>query len=268
MGSSATDTQADDAALIEGPFRRSIAGRRGETHATVAWERLTYWPLTIAALAFLVAYTFQVIGDLAGAWSYVCSAVVTLTWVMFIIDYVVRLSMSSPRRLWVRTHLFDILVVLLPTLRPVRLLGAFTRVASFSRTVGSSLRAQMLIYGAGTALLLIWQSSLAVLGAERHTAGANITTFGDAVWWAFCTVTTVGYGDFTPITVQGRVIAVLLMIGGVVLVGLITASFASWVVERASRGHQDQLPATRADIERVLAALDAQDAARRGAPGR
>lgn len=261
MGSSASDTQHRAAAPAHGPFRPSE--RPGDTRATVAWQRAAYWPLTIAALAFLVAYTFQVVGDLRGAWSFVCSAVVTVTWVMFIADYLVRLSMSRPKRAWVRSHLFDVLVVLLPTLRPVRLLGAFTRIASFSRTVGSSLRAQMLIYGAGTALLLIWQSSLAVLDAERHAPGANITSFGDAVWWAFCTVTTVGYGDYTPVTAQGRVVAVLLMIGGVVLVGLITATFASWVLERATRGHEDQVPATRADIERVIATL----AARRGGEG-
>jgi len=56
----------------------------------------------------------------------------------------------------------------------------------------------------------------------------TVRTGGDAVWWAFCTVTTVGYGDYTPITVQGRVVAVLLMISGVVLVGLVVASFSSW----------------------------------------
>lgn len=255
MGSSTTGAQDAGAAVITGPFRRAIAGKRGETRASVAWGRASYWPLTIAALAFLFAYTFQVIGDLDGVWSTVCSTVVALTWVMFLADYVARLLLSSPKRLWVRSHLFDVLVVILPTLRPVRLLGAFTRVASFTKSVGSSLRAQMLVYGTGIALLLIWQASLAVLSAERHAPGASITSFGNAVWWAFCTITTVGYGDFTPITVEGRVVAVLLMICGVVLVGLITATFASWVLERATRGHEEQIPATRADIDRVLAAL-------------
>lgn len=257
MGSGTTSAQDEDAAVIAGPFRRAIAGQKGETRASVAWGRVSYWPLTIAALAFLFAYTFQVIGDLAGVWSTVCSTVVALTWVMFLTDYFARLLLSSPKRLWVRSHLFDVLVVILPTLRPVRLLGAFTRLASFTKSVGSSLRAQMLIYGAGIALLLIWQASLAVLSAERHAPGATITSFGNAVWWAFCTITTVGYGDYTPITLQGRIVAVLLMICGVVLVGLITATFASWVLERATRGHEDQLPATRADIDRVLAALRA-----------
>jgi len=115
-----------------------------------------------------------------------------------------------------------------------------------------------LIYGAGAALLLIWMASLTVLNAERHAPGATITTFGNAVWWAFCTVTTVGYGDYTPVTIPGRVIAVFLMVGGVVLVGLIVASFLSWVVERAARGHEDQLPATRADVHEVMREIEAE----------
>lgn len=235
-----------------GPLRRGTPAERGETPATLRWESFTYWPLTVAALLFLVAYTFQIIGDLDGVWAVVTSVVVAATWVMFIVDYLVRLAASRPRALWFRKHLFDVAVVLLPTLRPIRLLGAFTRLKWFTRTAGDSLRARMLIYGAGAALLLIWQAALAVLGAERHASGANITSFGDAIWWAFCTVTTVGYGDFAPVTVPGRIVAVLLMIGGVVLVGLIVASFSSWVVERASRGHEDQLPATRADVHEVL----------------
>jgi voltage-gated potassium channel len=235
-----------------GPLRRGTPAERGETPATLRWESFSFWPLTVAALLFLVAYTFQVVGDLEGVWAVVTSVIVSATWVIFVVDYIVRLVASRPRGLWFRTHLFDAAVVLLPTLRPVRLLGALTRLASFTRTAGSSLRARMLIYGTGAALLLIWQAALWVLNAERHAPGANITSFGDAIWWAFCTVTTVGYGDFVPVTIPGRVVAVLLMIGGVVLVGLIVASFSSWVVERASRGHEDELPATRADVHEVL----------------
>jgi voltage-gated potassium channel len=105
-----------------------------------------------------------------------------------------------------------------------------------------------------------------VLQFERYAPGANIKTFGDALWWAFCTVTTVGYGDYTPVTPAGRVVAVSLMMSGVVLVGLIVASFSSWVLERATRGHEEQLPATRADIDR-LEKLLAQARADAAAPG-
>ena len=116
----------------------------------------------------------------------------------------------------------------------------------------------MLVYGIGAALLLIWIAALSVLEVERYAAGGNIRSFGDAIWWAFCTVTTVGYGDFVPVTVPGRAIAVGLMLGGVVLVGLITATFSSWVIDRVTRGHQEQRAATRADVERLAAELDAR----------
>lgn len=221
-----------------------------------AWERAMYWPLTVAALVFIVVWTAHVVGDVHGLARVITSTTISLLWVVFIADYLVRLVLAGPHRLrWVRTHLFDLAVVLIPALRPVRLLDAFTRITAFTRTAGSSLRARLLIYGIGSALLMIWNFSLTVLEVERHAPGANITSFGDAIWWAFCTVTTVGYGDYTPVTIAGRFSAVLLMIGGVVLVGMIVATFSSWVVERATRGHADQLPATRADIERILAAL-------------
>lgn len=236
---------------------------RGETDATRRWERVTYWPLTVAALVFIVTQTIHVIGQVTGVAAAITTAILAVTWAMFIVDYLVRFALARPRARWFRTHLFDLAVTALPVLRPVRLLGAFTHLRVFTRTEASSLRARMLIYGIGAALLLIWTASITVLSAERAAPNGNIRTFPDAIWWAFCTVTTVGYGDYTPVTAQGRIIAVGLMVGGVVLVGLIVATFSSWVMERVTRGHEEQLPATRADIarlERELAAARASQA--------
>ncbi|HEX5728974.1 potassium channel family protein [Microbacterium sp.] len=221
---------------------------KGETARSVRWSQLTYWPLAVAAAVFLLTYTVHVIGDVEGLWSWITTATIAIIWVMFIVDYLVKLRLSHPRRLWFRTHKFDLVLALIPALRPVRLLDAFTRLASFTRTAGNSIRARLLIYGVGSAMLLVWYISLLVLQAERHAPGATITSFGIAVWWAFCTVTTVGYGDYVPVTVPGRVAAVFLMAGGVVLVGLVVATISSWVVERASRGHDDAVPASRADM--------------------
>ncbi len=193
-----------------------------------------YWPLTIAALVFLVTYTVHVIGQVNGVSRTVTTVTIGITWLVFVVDYVARLLLSRPRAVWFRSHLTSLAMVFIPALRPVRLLDAFTRITTFRRSAGSSLRAQLLIYGVGTALLLIWYVSLVVLEAERGAPGATIDSFGDAVWWAFCTVTTVGYGDYAPVTVTGRVFAVLLMAGGVVLVGLIVATISSWVLERVT----------------------------------
>jgi voltage-gated potassium channel len=208
--------------------------RPGETPATRRWSAAMYWPLTAAALLFLITYTIHVIGDLSGPAALVTSSIITLSWLVFIVDYVVLLARSRPRAVWFRHHLLALGVLLIPALRPVRLLDVFARVFTFRRSASASLRARLLIYGIGSALLFLWYIALVVLQAERHAPGATIRSFGDAVWWAFCTITTVGYGDYVPITVPGRVAAVALMVGGVVLVGLIVATISSAVVDYAA----------------------------------
>jgi voltage-gated potassium channel len=215
--------------------------RPGETTATHRWAVAVYWPLTVAALVFLITYTIHVIGDVHGTARVVTSSIITGTWLMFLADYVVRLALSRPRGEWFRSHPTALAMVLVPALRPVRLLDAVARVITSRTSRGGSLRARLLIYGIGSALLFIWYISLLVLEAERHAPGATIVNFGDAVWWAFCTITTVGYGDYVPITVPGRIAAVALMLGGVVLVGLIVATISSAVLDYAKTGHPRDL---------------------------
>jgi len=220
------------------------------------WQRLTYWPLIVSSVVFIVAYSWQVIADLHGAGYVVARVVMGATWVLFVVDYIVRLSLARPRGRWFRKHFFDFLVVALPALRPLRLLRALTLVTVLHRTVGTALRSRIAIYGSGAAAILIWIAALAVLDVERRAHGANILTFGDAIWWAFVTITTVGYGDFYPVTGWGRSVAVLLMCGGVAVVGVVTATLASWVIERAATGHDDDEPATRAQVRSVSHQLD------------
>jgi voltage-gated potassium channel len=85
-------------------------------------------------------------------------------------------------------------------------------------------------------LLLIVFSSIAILQFEDATG--NIKTAEDALWWTIVTLTTVGYGDHYPITQEGRVVAAVVMIGGVCLLGTLTGLVASWFV---SAGQKDRL---------------------------
>jgi voltage-gated potassium channel len=220
------------------------------------WRQLTYWPLIIASVVFIVAYSWQVIADLDGPAELVARLLMTVTWVVFAVDYIVRLYLASPRGVWFRTHIFDLLVVLLPALKPLRLLKALTLVHTLQRTAGTALRSRLAIYGSGAAIILIWIAALSELDAERGAPGANIETFGDSVWWAFVTITTVGYGDFYPVTTGGRLVAVMLMCGGVAVVGVVTATLASWVLERVATGRDDDEPATRGQVRKVAAQID------------
>lgn len=223
--------------------------RPGETEASHRWTAVMYWPLTIAALVFLVTYTIHVTAHVHGTARILTTSIIGLTWLLFVVDYLVRFCLARPRGAWFRSHLAAFAMVIVPALRPVRLLDASTRVAAVRASPGNKLRAQLLMYGVGSALLMIWYVSLIVLEVERDAPGATIVNFGDAVWWAFCTVTTVGYGDYAPVTVIGRVYAVILMAGGVVLVGLIVATISSWVVERArEHGPRHELPVPMPDL--------------------
>jgi voltage-gated potassium channel len=87
-------------------------------------------------------------------------------------------------------------------------------------------------YVAGSCLGLLVFGALAVLEVERGKQGASIQTLGDAVWWAFTTMTTVGYGDMAPTTGLGRLLAVGLMLSGIALLGVVTANIAAWFISR------------------------------------
>ena len=84
------------------------------------------------------------------------------------------------------------------------------------------------------AILMLIFSSIAILQAET-APNSNIKTAEDAIWWAYVTITTVGYGDRFPVTTEGRIIAALLMTVGVALFGTFTAFLASWFVEQTKK---------------------------------
>jgi voltage-gated potassium channel len=223
------------------------------------WHRHTQVLLMVASFVYLAAYSWRVVGELTGTAHLIATAVILATWAVFIVDYVVRLWLARNRLAWFRSHLGTLAIALIPVFRLVLLLQALTRVPGMRPSAGTRLRTQIMVYGVGAGILLIYVSSLGVLEAERRAPDGNIETFFEAVWWACVTITTTGYGDFYPVTATGRLIGVGVMFSGIALAGIITAALASWILERAaSRGSNDDAePATRGQVRQLLAKIDA-----------
>jgi voltage-gated potassium channel len=167
---------------------------------------------------------------------------------MFAVDYLARLILADNRRRYASRHLLDLVIIALPLLRPLRLLRLVSLLNVLHRRASTALRGRIAVYVAGGSLLIAFCGALAVLDAERANPEANIKTFGDAIWWAFTTMTTVGYGDRYPTTTVGRLAAVGLMISGVALLGVVTATFASWLIEQVAQTEDQQTSELRAEI--------------------
>ncbi|CAM5742247.1 potassium channel family protein [Mycolicibacterium aubagnense] len=213
------------------------------------WDHRAEWALAAVALVFLAAYSIEVLVQPRGFAQHLLDIVTFLTWAVFVVDYFARLYLATDRRKWFLHHLIDLAVVLLPLLRPLRLLRLVVLVSALQEAIGNAIRGRVVIYTVSGAVLLIYVGALAELETERAAAGSHITNFGDAVWWAITTITTVGYGDIYPVTTTGRVIAVLMMIGGISLVGSITATIASWIIHTVSVEDKAHNAVTAAQID-------------------
>jgi voltage-gated potassium channel len=215
------------------------------------WQQRTEWPLAVVAFAFLIICSVHVLFHPHGAQARIVWIASWIVWGLFVIDYFVRLSLATDRRRWFLGHLVDLAIVVLPLMRPLRLLRLVVLIGVLQKAVGNAVRGRILLYTVSAVVLMIYVASLAILDTEREIPGARITSFGDAVWWAISTVTTIGYGDLYPITLTGRVIAVLLMIGGISLIGVVTASLASWIVQRVAETDRASQAATAAHIDEL-----------------
>lgn len=226
------------------------------------WDEATDVPLVMASLAFLAAYAWPILDPgLPDGARRACSVVTWATWVLFAGDYMVRVHLANDRRRYVRRHLPDLAVILLPLLRPLRLLRLVTVFAALNRRAGSSLRGRVAVYVAGGTAMLSCVAALAMLDAERGSVDANIVTIGDALWWALTTITTVGYGDRYPVTAEGRAVAFGLMLAGIAFLGVVTATLASWLIDRVAAESADDRSATAAQVEMLTAEVRALRAA-------
>jgi voltage-gated potassium channel len=180
-----------------------------------------------------------------------------IIWAVFVVDYLVRFAFSGDRRAFMRRNVLDLVAIMpadwfraaraLRLLRILRLLRATAVLWRVSATVRAILGTNALGW------VLMATSVVVLLGAGAvMVAEPQMGDFGDALWWAIVTSTTVGYGDLAPATIVGRLVAVVLMVVGIGALGMITGSIAT----HFRHGKQQR---TNPHIEHLKSMLDDWD---------
>ena len=198
-----------------------------------AYVARTQTPLDLLALATLWIVVVPP-GDFSTSHD-VRAVVVTIqaaVRVVYAIDIAIRSALARRHVHYLLTHPLGIASVIVP---PVRVIFSLRLVRSVFRRGHLS---RFLL----AASVLVLNGALIVYLVERHAPGSNIHTLGESLWWSAVTVTTVGYGDFFPVTLAGRITACFIMGTGLLTLAVITAQVASSFVtqgpNRAQRGPQ------------------------------
>jgi voltage-gated potassium channel len=195
--------------------------RRGDLTAFVARHQRV-WEGTMAALAvgFLVTSFWN--DDRPGPAS--IAAAVAFT-VIFVAEFATRFLDAPSRSRYLRQHWLDLVscIPLVGGLRSVRLLRLL-RLGALRRVVVAVDREdRQSLWFLAPLLLVVWLGAAIAAWVLEHGVNPALRTFGDALYWAFITSTTVGYGDIAPVTTQGRVLAGLLAFMGIGLLGFASA---------------------------------------------
>ncbi len=165
----------------------------------------------------------------------------TLVCVVLIIDFGIRLYKAESKLVFLKWGWIDLIASIpnVPILRVGRLVRVL-RVIRLLRAIRATHKISSLLLkdkirtGIASVLLsaflLIMFCAVGILICEQQDPDANIKTAGDAIWWSVTTITTVGYGDKYPVTAEGRIVAVILMVAGIGLFGILSGLAASFFI--------------------------------------
>ena len=193
------------------------------------WEIRTNIPMALLGLVYLACYSAEVVfPDNLQLVSYL-EIVSQIIWLIFLLDLIMRFFAVKRFGKFLKKNWLEMVSLMLPFVRFLRVFRAvlaLTAIKRFSSNRASATGLYVLML-----MPLTWfTGAVAVLDAESASPGGSITNLREALWWSLATITTVGYGDKYPITLEGQLIAAVLMIAGISLFSAGAAMFATWML--------------------------------------
>jgi voltage-gated potassium channel len=243
--------------------RRIATGRNQATYDR--FSAAVDGPMLVISVLWLPVLIVPMIARLTGDVATTFDFVDYVIWALFAAEYLAKLYLAPSRWAFIKSHVLDLVVVAVPMFRVLRVLRII-RVLRIGIIVQRSIaRARSILFEHGlhfvllAAVVVLFASAALELSFERNAVGANIHTYREALWWAISTVTTVGYGDRFPVTAGGQGVAVVLMLCGIGLIGVITANIASFFVQQRTDPVREELVALRGQIAHLEHLLRERD---------
>ncbi|GEA50802.1 ion transporter [Vibrio inusitatus NBRC 102082] len=191
----------------------------------------------------------------------------TMVCMVFLVDFFQRFYRAPDKLQYMKWGWIDLLssIPLVDALR----YGRFVHLVRFLRILKAVRSTKLILYYlfrnrrsgtfsivASVSVLVVIFGAIGILQFEKGLPDSNIHSAGDALWWSFVTITTVGYGDFYPVTTQGRMVAAVLMTAGVGLFGTFTGLVANWFMTETEQAENTERATVRAEIKDLHMKID------------
>lgn len=234
--------------------------------------------MAILSLVIAIILVLELTLDLSYEAQFILNSIDLIIWIIFVADYVIRLYKSKSKTKFVKRNLID-LISIIPVYsifrvsKAIRILtiGRIARISELSKVIrilaitrrsnknlSEFMKTNNFNYTVGIAIVIIFAGSVTMSYVE------NIS-LGDALWWSIVTVTTVGYGDISPVTPLGRIVASILMIMGIGFLGSLTSTLSTYFIKKEKLKYQEMLKENEElqeqnEKEEIIEILDGEQA--------